>query len=116
MPGQVKWTTQQPGNFGMAVVYGDPSKSGFYVIRLKLPANWTFPVHHHPTQENVTVLSGTFYAGIGSKMNRGAAMAFPAGSFIAMPANVDHFAFTRSGPVVIQIDGMGPSQNIMSKM
>lgn len=62
------------------------------------------------------MLSGTFYAGIGAKMNKSTAGAFPAGSFIALPANVKHYAFTKSGPVVIQIDGMGPNENIMEKM
>lgn len=114
-PGQEHWMPQ-PGNFSMAVLYGDPSKAGFYVIRLKLPANWTFPVHYHPRQENVTVISGTFYAGLGTKMDKAKAAAFPAGSFVAMPANVRHYAFTRSGPVVIQIVGQGPSVNTMMKM
>lgn len=114
MPDSVHWA-QQPGNFQMAVLYGDPTKPGFYVLRLKLPANWAFPVHHHPQQENVTVLSGTLYAAVGSKFNKSAATAFPAGSFVAMPANVKHFAFTKA-PAIIQIDGTGPSQNVMEKM
>ncbi len=113
LPSQVKWQPQ-PGNFSMAVVYGDPSKSGFYVMRLKLPANWSFPVHYHPNQENVTVLSGTFYAGIGKKFDAKKAMAFPAGSFIAVPANLPHFALTK-GPAIIQLEGQGPSKDVMMK-
>src|SRR5579884_1758665 len=112
MPNQLAWAPQ-PDKSSMAVLYGDPSKTGFYVLRLKLPPNWTFGVHYHPRQENVTVISGTFYAGIGSTLDRAKAAAFPAGSFVAMPANVRHYAFTRSAPSVIQIDGQGPDQNIM---
>lgn len=115
MPGQVKWQPQ-PGNFSMAVLYGNPDKPGYYVIRLKLPPNWTFGAHYHPDQENVTVISGTFYAGLGSKMDKSKVTAFPAGSFVAMPANVRHYALTKSEGAVIQIDGQGPSKNVMLKM
>lgn len=114
MPTSLHWVAQ-PGNFSMAVLYGNPSKPGFYVMRMKLPANWMFPVHSHPTQENVTVISGTLYAGIGKRVDKAKAMTFPAGSFVAMPAGVLHYAFTKSGPVIIQIDGQGPSRNDMLK-
>ena len=112
--GQEHWAAQ-PGNYSMAVLYGDPSKSGHYVIRLKIPANWTFPAHYHPGRENVTVISGTFYAGLGTKLNKNAATAYPAGSFVSLPAKLPHYAFTKSDPAVIQIEGDGPSQNIMEK-
>ena len=42
----------------MAVVSGDPGKSGPFVIRAKFPANYTVPPHHHPGDEMVRVLSG----------------------------------------------------------
>ncbi|HET9095235.1 MAG TPA: cupin domain-containing protein [Candidatus Baltobacteraceae bacterium] len=115
MPAQLKWQPQ-PGNYSMAVLYGNPGKSGYYVIRLKLPPNWTFGTHYHPAQENVTVISGTFYAGLGSKMDKSKVTAFPAGSFVAMPPNVRHYALTKSEGAVIQIDGQGPSKDIMVKM
>jgi len=114
MPGQEHWAAQ-PGNFSMAVLYGDPSKSDFYVVRLKLPANWTFPVHYHPARENVTVISGTLYAGLGTKMDKSKAAAYPAGSFISLPAKLPHFAFTKSQPTVIQLEGTGPMENTMMK-
>lgn len=115
MPGQMKWQPQ-PGNYSMAVLYGNPDKPGYYVIRLKLPPNWTFGVHYHPDQENITVISGTLYAGLGSKLNKSKVTAFPAGSFVAMPADVRHYALTKASGAVIQIDGQGPSKNIMLKM
>ncbi|HET7815627.1 MAG TPA: cupin domain-containing protein [Candidatus Baltobacteraceae bacterium] len=113
MPGQEKYTAQ-PGNYQMAVLYGNPAKAGFWVVRLKLPANWTFPVHYHPDRESVTVISGTFYAGIGSKMDKAHALAFPAGSFISVPPNLRHYAFTK-GPAVIDISGTGPLKDMMVK-
>jgi hypothetical protein len=35
-------------------VLSDPSKDGLYVVRLKMPANYKIPAHHHPTTEYVT--------------------------------------------------------------
>lgn len=114
MAGQEQWKAQ-PGNYSMAILYGDPSKAEFYVMRLKMPANWTFPVHYHPGRENVTVISGTFYAGMGSKFDKTKVTAFPAGSFVSMPAKLPHYALTESSPAVIQLEGIGPMDNIMVK-
>jgi len=113
MPGTEKYAAQ-PGNFQMATLFGDPSKPGLWVVRLKLPANWTFPVHYHPGRESVTVISGTFYAGVGKKMDKTKAMAFRAGSFISLPPNLPHYAFTK-GPAVIDITGVQPLKNVMIK-
>lgn len=113
MPGQEKYAAQ-PGNYQMAVLYGDPSKAGLWVVRLKLPANWSFPAHYHAGRESVTVISGTFYAGIGRKLNRARASAFQAGSFVSIPPRLAHYAFTR-GPAVIDITGTDPLTNIMLK-
>ena len=53
----------------IAVLSGDPSKDGPFVVRLKMPANYQISAHHHPTTENVTVLSGSFHAGMGDKLD-----------------------------------------------
>ena len=76
----VKWG---PGPSGLpkgamiAVISGDPSKDGPSVVQLKLPANYQIPAHHHSKTENITVLSGSFHAGMGDKLDvkkgRGAA-------------------------------------------
>lgn len=91
----------------VAVLSGDPMKSGPYVFRLKLPANTKFPSHYHADTEKVTVISGTFYAGIGDKFNAGKLIALPAGSFVSVPAGMHHFAMTKVA-TVIQLEGNGP--------
>ena len=93
----------------MAVLYGDPSKDGMFVIRAKLPANYRIPAHSHPTDEIVTVLSGTLMIGMGDKLVAANAKAFPAGSLIVAPAKANHFVLTKQ-PVVIQVSAMGPLQ------
>ena len=72
-PAAVKWGPAPPvlpKGAQIAVLSGDPFKPGPYVLRLKLPAGYQIPAHHHPTTENVTVLSGQFYAGMGDKLDK----------------------------------------------
>jgi hypothetical protein len=58
-----KWaagpTSLQKGS-QIAVLFGDPAKEGAYGYRVKVPAGYTVPAHMHPTDENITVMSGTF--------------------------------------------------------
>jgi len=42
------------------VFEGDPFKDdSLYTLRLKMPDGYKIPPHWHPTDENLTVLSGT---------------------------------------------------------
>ncbi len=56
----------------------------------------------------MTVLSGTFYVGMGNQFDRSAATALSAGSFAAVPPGHAHYAFTGAEPVVIQLHSTGP--------
>jgi hypothetical protein len=58
-----------PKGAQIAVLSGDPSKEGLYVLRLKMPANYKIPAHNHPTSEYVTVNSGKFHIGMGDKLD-----------------------------------------------
>ena len=49
----------------MAVIDGDPTKPGPFVIRAKFPAGFKVMPHFHPTDESVTVISGTLAAAMG---------------------------------------------------
>ena len=72
-PDTIKWGDAPPNlskGSKLAVLYGDPSKDGLFVVRVKLPANYKLPAHSHPTDEIVTVLSGTFLVGMGDKLAR----------------------------------------------
>jgi quercetin dioxygenase-like cupin family protein len=109
-PDAIKWGDAPPSlpkGAKLAVLYGDPSKDGLFVVRVKLPANYKIAAHSHPTDEVVTVLSGTFLVGMGDKLAPASAKAFPAGSLIVAPAKVNHFAMTKQ-PTVLEISAMGP--------
>jgi uncharacterized RmlC-like cupin family protein len=89
-------------------MYGDPSKPGLFIVRLKVPANYKIMPHSHPTDENVTIVSGSVAFGMGDKLDT-KAKAMPAGSFVSMPAKMHHFAFSTKESVV-EVSAMGPFQ------
>jgi quercetin dioxygenase-like cupin family protein len=109
-PDTIKWGAPPPTlprGAKLAVLYGDPGKDGLFVVRVKLPANYKIAAHSHPTDEIVTVLSGTFLVGMGDKLDPKAVKGFPTGSTVVAPAGVNHYAMAKQ-PAVIEISGMGP--------
>lgn len=96
-----------PKGAQLAVLSGDPSKTGPFTIRLKAPADYKIPAHSHPTAERVTVISGEFNFGMGDKLDQAKAEKLGGGGFVDLPASMNHFAFM--GPeTVVQIDSEGP--------
>lgn len=96
-----------PTGAQMTVLAGDPTKSGTFVIRLKMPAGYKVPAHHHPTDEYVTVISGDFALGMGDKLDETKSAHLIASGFAEAPARMNHFAWTKDGAVV-QISADGP--------
>lgn len=90
-----------------AVLFGDPFKSGPFVLRLKLPAGYTVPPHRHSMDEPITVLSGRFLVGAGEKLDRASAQVLQPTGFVYLPAGMTHYAIA-DGEAVVQINGMGP--------
>ena len=91
----------------LAVLSGNPGAAGPYTIRLKMPAGYRIAPHWHPTDENVTVIAGTFSLGMGEKFDRTSMKTLPAGGYAVLPAEARHFAWTKTGATV-QVHGMGP--------
>jgi hypothetical protein len=110
-PDTIKWgpaPPSLPAGAQAAVLFGDPGKSGTpYVIRLKLPDGFKVPAHWHPTEENVTVLKGTFLIGTGDKLDPAHLEEMPAGSYMRMPKTMRHFAMAK-GETIVQVHGIGP--------
>jgi uncharacterized protein DUF4437 len=109
-PGDIKWGDAPPvlpKGAKLAVLNGDPSKPGQYTIRLRAPANYKIAPHWHSLTENLTIVSGTLYLGMGDKMDMKAAHALKTGGYHYLPAKQHHFALTKV-PTVIQISGEGP--------
>ena len=96
-----------PPGAQMAVLEGDPGGTALFTVRLRFPDGYRIPPHTHPTDENVTVVSGTFLVGLGSTFDPKAAMTLLAGGFITAPANHAHFAAAQ-GTTTVQVHAMGP--------
>ena len=98
-----------PAGAKAALLEGDPTKEGPFVMRLQMPDGYHVPPHTHPKTERVTVISGAFYLATGEKLDRSDAKQLPAGSFGFWPAGMKHAAWAE-GETVIQLHGIGPWQ------
>ena len=110
MPSDIKWAdapANMPPGAKLAVLMGDPGKAGPFVIRIKFPANYKVAAHWHPTDEQITVVSGAFMAGVGDKLDAAKTTSLPAGAFVSIPAKVNHYAMTKK-ETVVELSAMGP--------
>lgn len=96
-----------PAGAQMAVLQGDPSKTAMFAVRLKMPNGYMIAPHWHPTDENITVISGAFKVGMGKKVDKASMTTLDAGGFIVAPAKEAHYAEAQ-GPTVVQVHAMGP--------
>ena len=109
-PEEITWGPAPPvlpTGAQIAVLAGDPAKTGAVTLRLKMPAGYAIPPHWHPTDERVTVISGHLGLGMGDTLDKKKSKVLKPGGFGIAPANMHHFAWTKTGAVV-QVDLMGP--------
>lgn len=91
----------------MAVLSGDPTKPGPFVIRAQVPAGYKVPPHWHPTDENLTILSGTVAIGMGDTWDEAKMQTVPTGGLVVLPAEMRHSFLARSA-ATFQVHGNGP--------
>src|SRR5437588_55369 len=108
--------TNQIGSSGLPgvhtkVIFGDPSKAGFYTILLFVPAHTTIQAHTHRDDRVATVVSGEWHLGYGQHFDAKSLKTLPPGSVYSEPGGVkhNHFARTDADPVVVEISGYGPT-------
>lgn len=109
-PPQIAWSAGPPSlplGARAAVLYGDPAKEGLFVMRLRLPKGYKIPPHTHPRPEIVTVVSGAFHVGMGTKANASKATRLPPGSFFAFNPGMAHYAYVQE-ETVVQLSSTGP--------
>ena len=109
-PYSLKWGPAPsilPMGAKLAVLDGDPMKSGAFTMRLMMPPGYKIPPHFHHADEHVTVISGTLSVGMGDKFTTKGGMALRSGTFGMIPEGVHHFAWTKGG-TIIQLHGQGP--------
>ena len=110
LPENIKWKPYPgfPAGVCNAAVVGDPTQTGPYTIRVKVPAGVKLMPHTHPEDRVYTVISGVFYIGLGTEFDADKLTAYPPGSVIVLPGHTPHFHWARSGEYISQVTAIGP--------
>jgi hypothetical protein len=73
----------------IAVLSGDPTSDGPFVLRLKMPDGYKIAPHRHPVTETTTVLSGELRIGSGDTWDDSKLQSLPPGSMVVRPARTE---------------------------
>jgi anti-sigma factor ChrR (cupin superfamily) len=105
--GDLKWTPIMKG-CDLAPVDGDMNAEGTpFVLRIRCTDGSKIPAHWHPTDENLTVLKGTFLVGMGDSFDESKLQTMNVGNFVLMPKEMHHHALCK-GETIVQVHGAGP--------
>ena len=83
-------------------------KKGSILFACVSPAGGTSRPHFHSQDRFVTVIEGTWNAGIDASHDMTTTTPIPAGGYMMHPAGAVHYDGSRGGPVVVEIRGFGP--------
>jgi hypothetical protein len=108
LPNQINWVEESNGAL-QAVLKGDPSKPGLYIILVRWKAHRMSHPHFHPNDRYVTVISGTWWVGTGNKFDPNSTTPLPAGTYVTHYGKQIHYDGAKDEDVVLQIVGEGPS-------
>ncbi len=108
-PSEIKWVKNPNGSNESAVLFGDPSKPGPYVVRLKWLPNKMSRPHFHQNDRFFIVISGTWWMGTGTKYDPDSTVPAPAGSYVIHRAKGIHYDGAKDEETIIQVWGMGPA-------
>lgn len=108
LPKDIKWVTQPNGAIN-AVLRGDPSKPGPYIVLTKWTAHHMSRPHFHPNDRYVMVLSGTWWVGTGNHYDPDSTVPMPTGTFAVHYGKQVHYDGAKDEDVVLEIVGDGPA-------
>jgi hypothetical protein len=108
LPKDLKWVTQPNGAIN-AVLRGDPSKPGPYIVLTKWTAHHMSRPHFHPNDRFVMVLSGTWWVATGNKYDPDSTVPLPTGTFAEHFGRQVHYDGAKDQDVVLEIVGDGPA-------
>jgi hypothetical protein len=106
-PDKIRWVAGGNGA-DTATLAGDPSKPGLYVIMVRWHAHHMSRPHFHPYDRYITVLSGTWWVGTGSKYDPDSTVPVATGSFVTHTAKQIHYDGAKDVDTVLEIVGQGP--------
>jgi hypothetical protein len=110
LPDQIQWSAADARGVQTAVVVGDPSKPGLYMVFTKwLAGNHFSHPHFHPNDRFITVIKGTWWVGSGTKYDPDSTVPMPAGSFVTHFGKQVHYDGAKDEDAVLLIVGDGPA-------
>lgn len=95
-----------PKGAQLSVLHGDPTKTGEFAIRLKMPDGYKIPPHWHTQPEQLTIISGALVLHMGDTM-KADPHNLQVGAYHFLPAKMHHAAEVK-GETIVQVNGMGP--------
>lgn len=112
----IVWTPIPDGlGAAFAVIHGDPSKPGTYVVRVRFPAGVMDLPHSHSGDRHVTVLEGVWHAGTGQNFAPERAAPLGPGAYMFHPAGGVHWDGAKGDvDAVAQIIGEGPVETFQA--
>jgi hypothetical protein len=110
LPDQIHWV-DSPSGISQAVLRGDPTKPGPYIVLATWHAHHMSRPHFHPNDRFITVISGTWWVGTGTKYEPDKTVPLPAGSFVTHFGKQVHYDGAKDGDVTLEIAGEGPATN-----
>ena len=110
LPDQINWGPVTPNGNQQAILFGDPTKPGLYGVMTKwLAGNHFSRPHFHPNDRFITVLSGTWWVGTGTKYDPASTVAMPAGTVVTHYGKQVHYDGAKDEEATLEIVGMGPA-------
>jgi hypothetical protein len=112
VPGDKQWEKSKVMPYGMKVmwIYGDPSKPGPYLFRIRVPTGYKIPPVKYPDDRVTTVLKGIMWSAEGERYDPMKMKELEAGTFFVTKAGTPHFQWART-ELVLQVMGFGPIDN-----
>jgi hypothetical protein len=108
LPDQINWKESATAGNANAVLYGDPSEPSPYIVSVKWHAGHMSHPHFHLNDRFITVISGTWWVGAGTKFDPEATVPMPAGSFLTHFGKKIYYAGAKESDTV-EIVGEGPA-------
>ena len=110
LPDEIPWSQPNPAGAQNAVLAGDPSKEGLYVVMVKwLAGNHFSHPHFHPHDRFITVLKGTWWVGTGDKFDPDSTVPLPVGSYVTHFGKEIHWDGAKNEEVWLLMSGEGPA-------
>jgi len=116
LPDQIPWSPVDARGAQNAVVVGDPSKPGFYMVYTKwTKGNHFSRPHFHPNDRYIVVLQGTWWVGTGPHFDPANTTPLPPGSFVTHFGKQVHWDGAKDEDAVLLIQGEGPATSTSVK-